>query len=632
MGVKDLLPTLRKLVPRALEPLESLSRLPPRTKFALDANLLTTRFHLAASTTTDPTNLSESAAIKSWYTFLRDLERRGIEAVVVFDGRGRKREKLKEVERRRQERRLQRARGQAESNRLERLRTLKDVWNRSSTPPPLADLTDGTTREREIDDLLEEYQLDRSNPIYSRNQGLLTTEEGKLLDAILRLRSTDSPLQPNDEPIADRGSTRSEDVALEQLEPFSAPEFAPSGGSLEQEIEQDAPRELAEDETSLPAAGDHDMSKTLLDPILASEPLSETLESLESEDSSDLVELDLDSLIRKSAHLSKSHMSRSAAVPSTVFKQVKKLIVAMGYPILTPSFENPYEAESICAWLYHDRATTGVTHVVSEDTDVLVYSAPLLTRVTTLEPNQDLAKPATRESMRMSITRPELVRTALGLTERQFVDWCLLCGTDFTTRIRGLGPKIALKLVRQSGSIEEIFANDKMRAKHFPIPHSPTSPALQAISRSRKDDDDRGGRDEEETTYEEYLETVRDARRIFLERPELQHVIEQGKTSNFSPVAPGPDDEPGSAGQVRKEWFDKKPEKTLELERLRHEFGLTRLRNVPYDDEDVWDLSIKVELELEDEDEVERGPQDLDELEQQILDELEQETLVELES
>ena len=44
-----------------------------------------------------------------------------------------------------------------------------------------------------------------------------------------------------------------------------------------------------------------------------------------------------------------------------------------------------------------------------------------------------------------------------GLTNAQFVDFCILCGCDYSGTIRGVGPKTALKLIKEHGSIEEIL-------------------------------------------------------------------------------------------------------------------------------------------------------------------------------
>jgi flap endonuclease-1 len=47
----------------------------------------------------------------------------------------------------------------------------------------------------------------------------------------------------------------------------------------------------------------------------------------------------------------------------------------------------------------------------------------------------------------------------LGLTHDQFVDLCILLGCDYCDTIRGIGPKTALKLVREYGCIEKILDN-----------------------------------------------------------------------------------------------------------------------------------------------------------------------------
>lgn len=48
------------------------------------------------------------------------------------------------------------------------------------------------------------------------------------------------------------------------------------------------------------------------------------------------------------------------------------------------------------------------------------------------------------------------VQEALDLAHDSFVDFALLLGTDFTTRIRLVGPNRALKFIKSHGSIEEI--------------------------------------------------------------------------------------------------------------------------------------------------------------------------------
>jgi flap endonuclease-1 len=45
------------------------------------------------------------------------------------------------------------------------------------------------------------------------------------------------------------------------------------------------------------------------------------------------------------------------------------------------------------------------------------------------------------------------------LDPSQFVDLCILLGCDYCGTIKGIGPKRAIDLIKQHGSIEEILDN-----------------------------------------------------------------------------------------------------------------------------------------------------------------------------
>ena len=44
------------------------------------------------------------------------------------------------------------------------------------------------------------------------------------------------------------------------------------------------------------------------------------------------------------------------------------------------------------------------------------------------------------------------------VSREAFVDFCILCGCDYTGTIRGVGPMSAFKLLKQHGSIEAVAA------------------------------------------------------------------------------------------------------------------------------------------------------------------------------
>ena len=60
------------------------------------------------------------------------------------------------------------------------------------------------------------------------------------------------------------------------------------------------------------------------------------------------------------------------------------------------------------------------------------------------------------------------VLAGLGLTPEQFIDMCILCGCDYCDTIRGIGPKTALKLIKEHGSIEKIL--EEIDTEKYPPP------------------------------------------------------------------------------------------------------------------------------------------------------------------
>ena len=95
-----------------------------------------------------------------------------------------------------------------------------------------------------------------------------------------------------------------------------------------------------------------------------------------------------------------------------------------------PCLRARHEAEALCVHLVFEGA---VDAVVTEDSDVLAYHAPLAIFRYGSEP-YSIAAPA--------------VHAALGLSAPEFQAFCILLGTDFSARITGVGPVAALALVR----------------------------------------------------------------------------------------------------------------------------------------------------------------------------------------
>src|SRR5262245_11268972 len=79
--------------------------------------------------------------------------------------------------------------------------------------------------------------------------------------------------------------------------------------------------------------------------------------------------------------------------------------------------------------------------------DVLVYEVPLIRNITS------------RRSP-LTVLSGKEIRTMLKLSRASYVDFALLLGTDFSQRIKNIGPQRALKFIREHGSIEHIIERE----------------------------------------------------------------------------------------------------------------------------------------------------------------------------
>ncbi|KAG6845011.1 Elongation of fatty acids protein 2, partial [Arthromyces matolae] len=115
----------------------------------------------------------------------------------------------------------------------------------------------------------------------------------------------------------------------------------------------------------------------------------------------------------------------------------------MGIPCIVA----PSEAEAQCAEL----ARGGKVYAAgSEDMDTLTFSAPILFRHLTFS-----------EAKKQPISEINLQAALDGLEMdmSQFIDLCLLLGCDYLEPIKGIGPKTALKLIREYKNLKGVIAH-----------------------------------------------------------------------------------------------------------------------------------------------------------------------------
>jgi flap endonuclease-1 len=121
----------------------------------------------------------------------------------------------------------------------------------------------------------------------------------------------------------------------------------------------------------------------------------------------------------------------------------------MGIPVV----QAPSEAEAQAA---HMAALKQVWASGSKDYDSLLFGTPRVVRFLTISgkeflPSQGISRPIVPELIDLDRLLKEL-----GITREQLVDLAMLVGTDFNNGVKGIGPKKALKLVRDFGRIEQM--------------------------------------------------------------------------------------------------------------------------------------------------------------------------------
>lgn len=155
----------------------------------------------------------------------------------------------------------------------------------------------------------------------------------------------------------------------------------------------------------------------------------------------------------------KKHAKRTSHLTDEMIDDSKKLLEYMGIPYVQAPSEGEAQASYLCkkgdAWA-----------VGSQDYDSLLFGAERIVRGLTISGKLELQLVTLRE-----------VLESLGITREQLVDLAILVGTDFNEGVKGIGPKKALKIVKENRisqlkldfdieSIREIFLKPKITKEY----------------------------------------------------------------------------------------------------------------------------------------------------------------------
>lgn len=185
----------------------------------------------------------------------------------------------------------------------------------------------------------------------------------------------------------------------------------------------------------------------------------------------------------------------------------KKLLELMGIPVIRA----PCEAEAQASAM----AKKGTVYAAAtEDMDALTFQTPVLLRKMTFAN----ASKAVIQTMNY-----QKALEGLELDHDQFVDLCILLGCDYCDTIRGVGPKTALKLIREYKNIEAILQN--LDRKKYTIPEGFENPSKKQKCDDTDDDEERGNEITDNVKEDlEFIPIYVQARKLFNDHEVLDNV------------------------------------------------------------------------------------------------------------
>jgi len=141
----------------------------------------------------------------------------------------------------------------------------------------------------------------------------------------------------------------------------------------------------------------------------------------------------------------------------------KKLLDLMGIPWV----QAPSEGEAQAAHLVK---RGDADYCASQDYDSLLFGAPKLVRNVTISGRRKLPGKNVFIEVVPEVVELDNVLRECGITHEQLIDVGILVGTDFNPDgVKGLGPKTALKLIKEHGNIE----NALLHLKNVEFPAEP---------------------------------------------------------------------------------------------------------------------------------------------------------------
>lgn len=133
-------------------------------------------------------------------------------------------------------------------------------------------------------------------------------------------------------------------------------------------------------------------------------------------------------------------------VRQTHINDVKKLLRSLGIRYI----QADTEAEIVCARLYRSGK---VNFCIGVDLDLLPFGAGIM--VTNMN----------NSNTKVIVYDLKKILNGFNFTRKQFIEYCILCGCDYSGKVKGIGPANAYILLSKHGRIRNIPGCDRFKCK-----------------------------------------------------------------------------------------------------------------------------------------------------------------------
>ncbi len=159
----------------------------------------------------------------------------------------------------------------------------------------------------------------------------------------------------------------------------------------------------------------------------------------------------------------KRYAQMASKLTEDMVREAKRLLEAMGIPYVNA----PAEGEAQAAYM----ARKGdVWAAASQDYDSLLFGAPRLVRNLAITGRRKLPRKEAYVEVKPELIELDKVLEGLNITREQLIAIAILIGTDYNPDgVRGIGPKTALKMVRNNPDPRKLL-------KSLPKHEFPTDP------------------------------------------------------------------------------------------------------------------------------------------------------------